>query len=107
MRRSITPPIARVLAAVVCSATLCAVAAPSPDERRRAEQMCGAAIRERMPYLEPVGTAMHLGEGFSEERVLLRFRVRLADSFRAEPVGEVECDVHPRTGDVVLLKVRR
>lgn len=37
----------------------------------------------------------------------LRFVVRIADSFRAEPVGEVDCRIVRDDLDPVLTKVKR
>lgn len=58
-----------------------------------AESRCANGIKEKMPYLEPVGKYSHLGPGLLKNEVKLRVLVRLSDSFRADPVGVVECSV--------------
>ena len=72
-----------------------------------AESICADGIKQKMSYLEPIGEYSHLGPGALKNEVKLRVAVRLSDSFRADPVGVVECSVDTvNTGYVRVTKIR-
>ena len=70
-----------------------------------AEGRCASGIAEKMPGLEVTGDFVHLGNGLLPDERRVRVAVRLADSFRAAPVGVVECDVNVVTRDVRVIKL--
>lgn len=72
-----------------------------------AETRCQYGIREQMAYLEAVGPFTRAGKGYGKDDYKLRVAVRLSDSFRAEPVGVVECTVDVHTRRVYVTKVRQ
>lgn len=69
-----------------------------------AERLCGGTIREEMKHLEPTGPYSQLSR--SKDDLTLRVAVRLADSFRAAPVGVIECRANIRNRSAHLEKVR-
>lgn len=73
--------------------------------KERIEAVCRNAFREKLTGLDPTellsGGSDPDGYGFE-----LRFVVRLADSFRAAPVGIVRCRVDSFINTVHLEKVR-
>lgn len=73
-----------------------------------AEKRCAEEIAEKMRYLEPVGQYAHAGNGTGlwKDDYKVRVTVRLADSFRAAPVGVIECEVNVYTRRTTLEKVR-
>ena len=66
---------------------------------------CGNALREKMGYLEADGDYVEQQGSTPAERVY-RVKVRLSDSFRAAPVGVVECRMSDRYGQTTVTKVR-
>lgn len=90
------------------------IAALREDNRREAEadpwgvaeRTCATGIQEKLSHLEPVGTYSHIGKGYFKDQLKVRVAVRLTDSFRAAPVGVIECEVDIVTRSVSVEKVR-
>lgn len=70
----------------------------------RTEALCRDAFREKMAYLEPDGEFAMSVDQWGGYQLLVK--VRLADSFRAAPVGIVRCSVTPGINIATLEKVR-
>lgn len=79
------------------------------DPKRTAESSCASAIAEKMPYLEPIPPYVMQAPGQFDSAgdARVRVAVRLADSFRAAPVGVVECEVMLATRFTTVRKVPR
>lgn len=71
-----------------------------------AEAICRSGIKEKMPGLEPAGEFHFAGKGYSADDVRVIVAVRLADSFRAAPVGLVECNADVVRRSVIVTKIR-